>query len=107
MISTHILDTSIGMPAPNVEVTLEVYKNEEWTSVDKNQTNDDGRITFNCPNEEGIYRLVFEVDKYYETKGTESFFVHTPVIFKIKDTNRKYHVPLLLNPFGYSTYRGS
>jgi 5-hydroxyisourate hydrolase len=107
MISTHILDTSIGMPAPNVEVSLEVYVNEEWTHVDNNKTNDDGRIAFNCPNEAGTYRLKFEVDKYYEEKGVENFFVRTPVIFKIKDTNRKYHVPLLLNPFGYSTYRGS
>lgn len=107
MISTHILDTSVGMPAPGVEVKLEKYDGKSWQAVDANKTNDDGRIAFNCPAEQGVYRLIFEVDQYFETRQVENFFLRTPVTFKITDTNRKYHVPLLLNPFGYSTYRGS
>lgn len=107
MISTHILDTSIGMPAADVEVKLDKYDGNSWQAVDCNKTNSDGRIAFNCPAEEGVYRLVFEIDHYFEARQVENFFLRTPVVFKVKDTNRKYHVPLLLNPFGYSTYRGS
>ena len=107
MISTHILDTCLGAPASDVEVKLEKYESKVWKSVDFNKTNGDGRIVFNCESIEGVYRLVFDLDSYFERKKQEHFFLRTPVVFKITDTSRKYHVPLLLNPFGYSTYRGS
>lgn len=107
MISTHILDTSCGDPAADVKVTLQIRENDQWILVDENKTNTDGRIVFNCPNKEGVYRLLFFISDYYSTKNIEHFFMKTPVIFKVTNTNRKYHVPLLVNPFGYSTYRGS
>jgi len=108
MISTHILDTSLGKPASGVWVTLEKKQEPgEWVSLKREQTNTDGRINFDCPYEKGIYRLSFEIEDYFSQNKCESFFQNTPVVFKVADTQRKYHVPLLLNPYGYSTYRGS
>ncbi len=105
MISTHILDTTKGQPAKDVTVTLEQEQNNAWKEIGTDKTNADGRIVFNCPKEQGVYRLTFHVEDYY--KSEEHFFMNTPIIFKVKNTERKYHVPLLLNPYGYSTYRGS
>ena len=105
MISTHILDTTKGVPAGNVQVVLEQQNGSTWKEIGKDKTNTDGRIVFNCPKEQGTYRLTFQIEDYF--KGQESFFLNTPVVFKITNTERKYHVPLLLNPYGYSTYRGS
>jgi hydroxyisourate hydrolase len=107
MISTHILDTSIGIPAEGVFITLEKENNGAWQTLSQGTTNADGRLTFDCEKAPGNYRLLFKIESYYEKKKIESFFLDTPVHFKIKDTSRKYHVPLLLNPYGYSTYRGS
>lgn len=104
MISTHILDTTKGLAAKDVRVTLE-KKEKEWKELQTSLTNADGRIVFDCPKETGIYRLTFFVEDYF--KGQEHFFLNTPVVFEIKSTDRKYHVPLLLNPYGYSTYRGT
>ncbi len=105
MISTHILDTSKGFPASQVTVTLELQSGNEWNVLGSGKTNEDGRYVFDCENKSGVYRLVFEVEDYFA--GQEAFYSVIPVIFKISNTQRKYHVPLLLNPFGYSTYRGS
>lgn len=107
MISTHILDQTRGIPAADVNVKLEFYNGSEWSLVDQQDTNDDGRISFNDEEKVGVYRLTFELDPYFAKYNEEHFFVRTPVIFNIKDAGRKYHVPLLLNPYGYSTYRGS
>ncbi len=105
MISTHILDTTKGAPASDVSVILEIQKNDKWEEISRDKTNADGRIVFNPSKETGIYRLTFCIEEYY--KDQEFFFMNTPVVFHIKSTERKYHVPLLLNPYGYSTYRGS
>jgi 5-hydroxyisourate hydrolase len=103
MISTHILDTSLGNPAAGVKVLLEKKSADSWKQLAEESTNIDGRIVFDCPADAGDYRLTFAVEDYIK----DSFFLNTPVVFRVQDTNRKYHVPLLLNPFGYSTYRGS
>lgn len=105
MISTHILDTTKGVPAANVEVVLEQKNGEAWKLIGKDKTNNDGRIVYDCPKEKGVYRLTFYIQEYF--KNEEHFFLDTPIIFEVKSTERKYHVPLLLNPYGYSTYRGS
>lgn len=105
MISTHILDTTKGLPAKDVTVTLEQKNNDSWKEIGTDKTNADGRIVFNCPKEKGTYRLTFHIEDYY--KAEEHFFMNTPIIFSVQNTERKYHVPLLLNPYGYSTYRGS
>ena len=107
MISTHILDQMRGLPADGVEVSLDYHDGDEWTQLDKQKTNDDGRISFNDEGKVGVYRMTFEVDPYFARFDQEHFFVRTPIIFNVKDNSRKYHVPLLLNPYGYSTYRGS
>lgn len=107
MISTHILDTSLGNPAANVKITLEKFTDGSWSELANGQTNMDGRHAFDIPSDAGKYRLNFFTQDYFEKSKTPSFFLDTPVAFEIKDTNRKYHVPLLLNPYGYSTYRGS
>lgn len=105
MISTHILDTTKGLAATGVSVALEVKDQGTWKTIATEKTNSDGRIVFNCPQEKGIYRLTFHIEEYY--KSEEHFFLNTPVVFQVKNTDRKYHVPLLLNPYGYSTYRGT
>jgi 5-hydroxyisourate hydrolase len=105
MISTHILDTTKGMPAAGVEVVLEKLDGSGWKKIGTDRTNADGRIVYDCPKALGVYRLTFKVEDYY--KDEEHFFMNTPIVFNIKSTERKYHVPMLLNPYGYSTYRGS
>lgn len=105
MISTHILDTTKGVPAAGVTVLLEQQNGSAWKEIGTDKTNADGRIVFNCPKEAATYRLTFFVEEYF--KNEEHFFLNTPIVFKVKNTDRKYHVPLLLNPYGYSTYRGS
>jgi len=107
MISTHVLDTSSGNPAGGVLVMLEKQSGEIWNVLARETTNADGRIVFNTPYEAGTYRLVFQTDAYFAKNQINTFFTLVPVIFEVKDTTRKYHVPLLLNPYGYSTYRGS
>lgn len=107
MISTHILDTTLGMPASNVRVVLEKQDGSNWTFLFEDKTNADGRIVFNTDYNPGSYRLTFDTVEYFSRQKVECFFLDTPVAFKITDTKRKYHVPLLLNPYSYSTYRGS
>ena len=107
MISTHILDTSLGIPANGVTVQLEKKIGESWEQMSRQKTNSDGRINFANATEAGTYRLHFHIEEYFNQLGTPAFFTEVPVIFRVTDTLRKYHVPLLLNPFGYSTYRGS
>ncbi len=105
MISTHILDTSLGSPAAGVAVSLEIKKGDAWERLSDGVTNSDGRHAFDCSCQAGDYRITFMIEDYF--KSRESFFLNTPILFRVKDTNRKYHVPLLLNPYGLSTYRGS
>ena len=107
MISTHILDTSLGNPAAQVTVELAKFVNDQWLDVSTAQTNQDGRIAFECGPIPGTYRLKFKIEDYLKKQSIEPFFIVAPVVFIITDTNRKYHIPLLLNPFGYSIYRGS
>lgn len=107
MISTHILDTSVGNPAQGVRVTLEKMNGDTWEQVAQGETNSDGRHVFDVSHLPGKYQIKFYTVDYFEKTKQQSFFLDTPVAFNITDTDRKYHVPLLLNPFGYSTYRGS
>ena len=107
MISTHILDTSKGTPAVDVHVVLQIQTGASWKSVGEGVTNSDGRLVFDCDKHAGVYQMIFEIESYFKKSQHPFFFIAAPVIFKIDDTSRKYHVPLLLNPFGYSTYRGT
>ncbi|MBU6157854.1 MAG: hydroxyisourate hydrolase [Bacteroidetes bacterium] len=109
-LTTHILDTTRGRPATNVSVTLFYHKNEHWEKVVTGITNQDGRIPGLIPAEQvldhGTYKLLFETSAYFSNQGISSFYPFVEIVFTI-DSSEHYHVPLLLNPFGYSTYRGS
>jgi 5-hydroxyisourate hydrolase len=107
MISTHILDTSIGKPASDVTVLLARKEGNAWIDLGKEKTSGDGRVVFNVAPQAGIYKLKFQIEDYYKKQKVEHFFLNTKVVFQVSDVTRKYHVPLLINPFGYSTYRGS
>lgn len=110
-ITTHILDTSLGSPAAGVPVRLEKpLGNDQWETIATGTTNSDGRVPNLLPNDDpvkaGAYRLVFEIEAYFASSGRRCFYPFVPIVFEITDASH-YHVPLLLNPFGYSTYRGS
>ena len=110
-ITTHVLDTAKGQPAEGITIFLQEQLDEDtWNDVASGVTNSDGRIPNFMANdrviEPGIYRMIFETKAYFEKNNTKGFYPEVPVIFEITDTEH-YHIPLLLNPFGYSTYRGS
>ena len=110
-ITTHVLDTSRGTPAVNLKVVLEVYTPaKEWKELARGATNTDGRIPDLLPGTAelalGVYRLTFLTGAYFQSTGAVAFYPYIPVVFEIREIQSHYHVPLLLNPFGYSTYRG-
>jgi 5-hydroxyisourate hydrolase len=105
-ITTHVLDTARGVPAADVPVTLE--RGPDWGEVGSGRTGDDGRIAdLGSPEAPGAYRLRFDTAAYFEAAGTHAFFPEVTVQFTIEQPDQPHHVPLLLSPFGYSTYRGS
>jgi 5-hydroxyisourate hydrolase len=110
-ITTHILDTSRGRPAAGVPVTLEIESAGGWQLLGKGTTNTDGRIADlmagDQPLASGVYRLIFDTGSYFTGQGIASFYPEVAVTFRIENADQHYHIPLLLNPFGYSTYRGS
>lgn len=109
-ITTHILDVSRGTPAADVAVELEFSQAGAWKSISKKQTDADGRIKdLTAPGElnPGVYRLCFETGAYFQARETACFHPMVYVVFEIKDAAQHHHVPLLLSPYGYSTYRGS
>lgn len=111
-ITTHILDISQGKPAAGVLVKLEVRASEnQWQILGTAETNADGRTPDLTPpasnTEAGVYRLTFETNKYFSSKQITAFYPFVQIAFEIKNPAEHYHVPLLLSPYGYSTYRGS
>ena len=110
-ITTHVLDTARGRPAAGVPVTLEVEAAGGWILLGKGTTNADGRLSDLMPDETsieaGVYRLIFDTSTYFAGNNVPAFYPQVTVVFKIENTNQHHHVPLLLSPFGYSTYRGS
>ena len=110
-ITTHILDTAIGRPAADVLVTLLRQHGDDWLMLGSAPTDADGRVADFTGSDEvlpaGVYRLTFYVGDYHERGGAAGFWPHVDIAFEIAGDGQHYHVPLLLNPFGYSTYRGS
>ena len=110
-LSTHILDTAVGLPAPDIDVRCEVLSNGEWSIVGEGKTDADGRVKDlhgTQPLETGgVYRLIFQTAPYFQSRDIVSFYPKVTVEFSVGGDRNHYHVPLLLNPFGYSTYRGS
>lgn len=110
IISTHVLDVTRGRPAAGVAVCLERLDGSKGTLIDRAETNHDGRVADLASGSEleaGGYRLTFETGDYFRASSAESFHPRVMVDFDVHDTGRDYHVPLLLSPFGYTTYRGS
>ena len=109
-ITTHILDTSKGKPASGVTVILYRGENDQWTEIARGKTNNDGRIMELLQKEVlleiGIYKLRFETKDYFDREHIPTFFPYVEIDFDIRFSEH-YHIPLLLSPFGYSTYRGS
>jgi 5-hydroxyisourate hydrolase len=109
-ITTHVLDTSTGRPAAGVPVTLEKQAGGGWQSAGQGVTNQDGRITDLLGGAKlaaGTYRLTFDTATYFRANQQSSFYPQVQVMFTVSDAGQHCHVPLLLSPFGYSTYRGS
>ena len=110
-ISTHVLDTSAGQPASAVAIQLLRQQGSNWIEVFRGETDGDGRVPALLPADEsaaaGAYRLTFDIGGYFHDRGVDSFYSTVAVDFVVRDAQSHYHVPLLVSPYGYSTYRGS
>ncbi|MFI6516506.1 hydroxyisourate hydrolase [Spirillospora sp. NPDC050679] len=107
-VSTHVLDTQIGRPAARMPVRLDRYEEDTWRPLAEGETDGDGRWSVpGASGGAGPYRLRFGTGAYYAALGGATFYPEIGVIFTAADSGADHHVPLLLSPFGYSTYRGS
>ena len=110
-ITTHVLDTSVGRPAAGIAVHLERAQGTAWETVGRAATDHDGRVLAlgadGSAITAGIYRLTFDVAAYFERSQTRAFYPAVTITFIVEEGQPHYHVPLLISPFGYSTYRGS
>jgi 5-hydroxyisourate hydrolase len=109
-LSTHVLDATSGRPAAGVGVLLESYRDGVWVEIASGLTDDDGRLKEWLPADLpgiGTHRLLFDTGAYFTRAGIDSFYPAVTITFVIDQANQHYHVPLLLSPFAYSTYRGS
>ncbi len=109
-ITSHVLDTARGRPAGGLAVALAMRTEGGWTDVGAAATGPDGRVTNLLPESAartaGVYRLRFEIGDYYGRLNLPTFYPYADVVFTVEEEGH-YHVPLLLSPWGYSTYRGS
>jgi 5-hydroxyisourate hydrolase len=109
-ITTHVLDTSLGRPAQGIPVALEMQKSGVWKKLGSQITDADGRARELVPQgalEKAVYRLIFNTSAYFASRKITGFYPEVNVVFEIQEPKQHYHVPLLLSPYGYSTYRGS
>lgn len=111
-ISTHVLDTASGRPAEGLPLTLEEHTSDGWRRIGGGVTNDDGRVRDLLEPDrdglvEGVYRMTFDTGAYFERHDLQGFYPVVRVVFEVQAPDEHYHVPLLLSPYGYSTYRGS
>jgi 5-hydroxyisourate hydrolase len=112
-LSTHVLDATTGRPAAGVQVRLERSDDNGWSPAGEGQTDADGRLRLRPDGaadsgfEPGVYRITFGSGAYFRARGSASFYPEVAVTFEMTADSGHYHVPLLLSPFAYSTYRGS
>lgn len=108
-LSTHVLDATTGRPATGVALTLQRRNEPVWEPVGEGVTDDDGRCRTLAPAglQAAIYRLVFDTGGYFAASSQQGFYPEVSIVFEVTEPMRHYHVPLLLSPFAYSTYRGS
>jgi len=111
LITTHVLDTARGRPASGLRVLLQVRAgSRRFRTLTRGVTDQNGRIGDLLPEgrlRRGTYRLTFDTARYFRARRGGAFYPSVTVLFEIHDARQHYHVPLLLSPFGYSTYRGS
>lgn len=110
-LSVHVLNLENGLPSANVEVVLEKSSGDQWIKLNQKLTGENGRITALYPEnkalEKWIYKVTFKTEAWFNQQKQQTFFPEVPVIFKVDGTVKHYHIPLLLSPYGYSTYRGN
>jgi 5-hydroxyisourate hydrolase len=110
MITTHVLDIANGAPAEGVTVILELRQASEWTPIGRGITDENGRVNTltEGPLSPGTYRLTFDIGTFHRNQGLSvAFFPEVKITFNVRDPDEHFHLPLLLSPFGYSTYRGA
>jgi 5-hydroxyisourate hydrolase len=110
MITTHVLDTSAGEPAAGMAVVLEIYRSGDWVRLSSGRTDQRGRLVAMAENADagpGVYRFTFDTGGYHRSRNLKPFFPEVQVMFTIQEAGEHVHVPLLISPFGYSTYRGT
>jgi 5-hydroxyisourate hydrolase len=108
-LSSHVLDGTRGEPAPGVPVRWDRLADGVWETVAHAVTDPDGRVADwgGASPDEGVHRVVFGSGEYFAARQVETFYPEVVVVFEVTDADRHHHVPLLLSPFAYSTYRGS
>jgi len=110
-ITTHVLDTTRGLPAQNLPITLFAQTSDGWNELATGVTNADGRIAGlladNVVLAAGVYRMHFATKPYFEANKEPGFYPYVDIVFELDGSPSHYHIPLLLTAFGYSTYRGS
>ena len=108
-VTTHVLDAATGRPAAGVWAELEQRSGKQWGAVASGRTDVDGRIAAFGPVdlEPGVYRVRFDTGSYFAAQQVAGFYPEVTVVFSVTDADAHYHVPLLLSPYAYSTYRGS
>lgn len=109
-ITTHALDTRLGIPARGLPISLSRHTEGTWVELASGITNDDGRITdLMEPGSltPGIYQMRFDTGSYHSALALQGFYPEALITFEVRRTDEHYHIPLLISPFGYSTYRGS
>lgn len=110
-ITTHILDTTRGLPAQNVPIALYAQQSDGWQKLGSGLTNNDGRLPGLLADDvvlpAGVYRMHFQTSVYFQSNEEKGFYPYVDIVFELDGNGDHYHVPLLLTAFGYSTYRGS
>lgn len=110
-LSVHVLNLQSGTPTPGIEVELDQKQNNDWIKLGSGVTDQNGRINSLFPQDKslksGIYRVIFKTGDYYKQINQKTLFPEIPVEFAMESQNGHYHIPLLLSPYGYSTYRGN
>ena len=111
-ITTHVLDTAAGRPAAGIAVQLaQLDDDDQWQPLGEATTDADGRMASLLAGQSalapGTYRLTFQVAAYFQARQVDSLYTAIPVVFTLRSPQEHLHVPLLLSPFGYTTYRGS
>ncbi|KAM5137098.1 5-hydroxyisourate hydrolase-like [Callospermophilus lateralis] len=112
LLTIHVLDTASGLPIPGLCLHLSQLEDlsQQWTELRKSYTDPDGH----CPGllrtgqmKPGTYKLSFDTEGYWKERGQESFYPYVEIVFTIMNETQKFHLPLLLSPWSYTTYRGS